>query len=407
LPIPSFVRVSLRVILALLALVLSVALGAATFYGLAPLIDNLFLLVGMALLVVALVSGLGIRWATGHRTAALIAFVAWPLLLLVTLVATMHPPSAALAAVPPMPNMQYWSLDTGSHIAYTKIPAQGTVRATPIIFLHGGPGWLIRDSDISFYGPLSKLGFDVYLYDQVGSGRSSRLPDMRQYNTERQVADLEAIRNTIAADKIILIGQSWGNTLAVDYLAAHPGHVEKVVFSSPGAMWDVSRFEFDYSHSANVGEDPGFTPSVMAALFLAGRNPVIAQQIVPEPAMEAFMDGMPASVKIENNYCAGAEARIPRTPIVGANTYVNKLVFASQKSYPDPRTVLRGNPTPVLILRGACDFVPLAVAKEYLATFPQAQMLQIENAGHALYAAQPAEVYAAIERFLKNWPIRR
>jgi proline iminopeptidase len=394
--------VGLRVILVLLALVLSIALGAATFYGLAPLVDTLFLLVGIALLVAALVSSFGTLWATGNRVAAGIALVGWPLLLLFTLAATMHTPSATLIPVPPMPDMQYWSLETGSHIAYTRIPAQGPARATPVIFLHGGPGWLIGSSDIVFYSQLSKLGFDVYLYDQVGSGRSSRLPDMRQYNTARQVADLEAIRKIIAADKIILIGQSWGNTLAVDYVAAHPGQVEKIVFSSPGAMWDVSRFEFDYSHSANVGENPGFTPSVMAALLLVARNPVIAKQIVSEPAMEGFMDAMPSTVKIENNYCAGAEARIPRGPIVGANTYVNKLVFASQKSYPDPRLVLRGNSTPVLVLRGACDFVPLAVAKEYVATFSQAHMVQIENAGHALYAAQPAEVYGNIERFLND-----
>jgi pimeloyl-ACP methyl ester carboxylesterase len=398
----KFFRLLLRVILVLLALLLGVVLGAASFYGMAPLINNLFLLVGLALLVAALGSGFGIRCATGHRLAAGVAFVGWPIALLLTLVATMHAPSEAQTPIPPMPNMQYWSLGTGSHIAYTKIAAQGSARATPIIFLHGGPGWLIQSSDIAFYGQFSKLGFDVYLYDQVGSGRSSRLADMRQYNTARQVADLEAIRVTIAADKMILIGQSWGNTLAVDYAAAHPDHVEKIIFSSPGAMWDVSRFEFDYSHSANVGEDPGFTPSVMAALFLVGRNPVIAKQIVSEPAMEGFMDRMPASVKIENNYCAGAEARIPRTPIVGANTYVNKMVFASQKSYPDPRSVLRGNSTPVLVLRGACDFVPLAVAKEYVATFSQAQMVPIENAGHALYAAQPALVYAAMERFLNN-----
>jgi pimeloyl-ACP methyl ester carboxylesterase len=352
--------------------------------------------------VVALVSGLGIRWSTGNRVAARIAFIGWPLSLLLMLAATMHAPGAPLIAVPPMPNMQSWSLDTGSHIAYTMVPAQGSVRATPIVFLHGGPGWLIGSSDIAFYSQLSKLGFDVYLYDQVGSGRSSRLADMSQYSTTRQVADLEAIRKIIHADKMILIGQSWGNTLAVDYLAAHPGHVEKIVFSSPGAMWDVSRFQFDYSHSANVGEDPGFTPSVIAALFLVGRNPAIAKQIVSESEMEAFMDKMPASVKIENNYCAGAEAIIPRSPIVGSNTYVNRLVFASQKSYPDPRPLLRGNSTPVLILRGACDFVPLAIANEYLATFSQAQMVQIENAGHALYAAQPAQIYANIERFLNN-----
>lgn len=402
----KFVGLLLRAIAALLALVLGVAAGAACLYGMAPMIDHLFLLLGMALLVAALVSGLGIRWATGNRTAAGVAFVGWPLLLLVTLVVTMHAPSAPLIPVPPMPNMQYWSLDTGSHIAYTKIPAQipaqASVRATPIIFLHGGPGWLILDSDIAFYGQLSKLGFDVYLYDQAGSGRSSRLADMRQYTTARQVADLEAIRMTIAADKMVLIAQSWGNTLAVDYMAAHPGHVEKIVFSSPGAMWDVGRFEMDYSHTANVGEDPGFTPSVLAALFLVARNPVIAKQIVPEPAMEAFMDAMPTTVKIENDYCAGTEARIPRGPIAGASTYVNKLIFANQKSYPDPRPVLGGNPTPALVLRGGCDFVPLAVAREYVATFPQAQMMQIENAGHAVYAAQPAQVYTAIEHFLNH-----
>lgn len=395
-------RLLLRGILTVLALLFSVALGAAIFYGIAPVINNLFLLVVVALLVVALVSGFGVRWATGNRVAARVAFVGWPLALILILAATMHAPSAPLLPVPPMPNMQYWSLDTGSQIAYTKVPAQGSVRATPIVFLHGGPGWMIQGSDIAFYGQLSKLGFDVYLYDQVGSGRSSRLADMRQYGTARHVADLEAIRRIIGADKMILIGQSWGNTLAVDYMAAHAGNVEKIVFSSPGAMWDVGRFAFDYSRSANVGEDPGFTPSVIAALLLSTRNPLIAKQIVSESAMEAFMDAMPASVKIENNYCAGAEARIPRSPIVGSNTYVNKLVFASQKSYPDPRPVLRGNSTPVLILRGGCDFLPVAVAKEYAATFPQAQMLQIENAGHAIYAAQPAEVYAAEERFLKN-----
>ena len=51
---------------------------------------------------------------------------------------------------------------------------------------------------------------------------------------------------------------------------------------------------------------------------------------------------------------------------------------------PDPRPVLRGNTTPVLVLRGGCDFLPVAVAKEYAATFPQSQMVQVENAGHAI-----------------------
>jgi proline iminopeptidase len=164
-------------------------------------------------------------------------------------------------------------------------------------------------------------------------------------------------------------------------------------------MWVVSN---STTPTVPMSAKTRVTPSVMAALFLVARNPVIARQIVSEPAMEAFVDAMPASVKIENNYCAGAEASIPRSAIVGSSTYVNRMVFASQKSYPDPRPVLRGNSTPVLVLRGTCDFVPTAVAQEYVATFPQAQMVQIENAGHALYAAQPTQVYANIEHFLNN-----
>jgi proline iminopeptidase len=35
---------------------------------------------------------------------------------------------------------------------------------------------------------------------------------------------------------MILVGGSWGGTLAAHYLAAHPDRVEKVVFSSPGAI---------------------------------------------------------------------------------------------------------------------------------------------------------------------------
>jgi len=36
--------------------------------------------------------------------------------------------------------IQYWNLPTGSHIAFIHYVAQTSRKATPIIFLHGGPG---------------------------------------------------------------------------------------------------------------------------------------------------------------------------------------------------------------------------------------------------------------------------
>ncbi|MDX3382576.1 hypothetical protein PV682_14035 [Streptomyces niveiscabiei] len=49
----------------------------------------------------------------------------------------------------------------------------------------------------------------------------------------RQVADLEAVRKKIGAEKVVLMGA----TLAAEYLAEHPGHVERMVPTSPGVLW--------------------------------------------------------------------------------------------------------------------------------------------------------------------------
>src|SRR3712207_2805724 len=73
--------------------------------------------------------------------------------------------------------------------------------------------------DAEYFGRLAGDGFNVYVYDEVGSGRSSRLEDPRGYTLERDVADLEAIREEIGAKRLVLIGHSYGGTLAAAYAA--------------------------------------------------------------------------------------------------------------------------------------------------------------------------------------------
>lgn len=69
--------------------------------------------------------------------------------------------------------------------------------------------------DTAFYRPLTADGFDVYVYDQVGSGGSSRLADPSRYGVERYLADLEEIRKRMGADRLVLVGHSYGGALAV------------------------------------------------------------------------------------------------------------------------------------------------------------------------------------------------
>ena len=89
------------------------------------------------------------------------------------------------------------------------MPAEGDARGTPVIFLHGGPGTPDMKGDSEYFGRLARSGFDVYVYDEVGTGRSSRLEDPRRYTLTRDVADLEAIREKIGAERVVLIGHSY------------------------------------------------------------------------------------------------------------------------------------------------------------------------------------------------------
>ena len=127
-------------------------------------------------------------------------------------------------------DMQFWNLPTGSKIGYAHIPGKGTRKSSPIIFLNGGPGGFITDIGIQLRSALSALGYDVYMYDQIGSGQSDRLAHISEYTADRHKKDLEAIIEQIGADQVILIGQSWGAVLAVLYAADHPSKIEKMIF---------------------------------------------------------------------------------------------------------------------------------------------------------------------------------
>ncbi|PZG29080.1 hypothetical protein C1I98_32490 [Spongiactinospora gelatinilytica] len=112
----------------------------------------------------------------------------------------------------------------------------GDRQSTPVILLHGGPG--APDAKPSPLEPaLTSAGFDVYAHHQVGAGLSNRLPDASGYTVARHVADLDALRVAIRADRVVLVGTSWGATLTAAYLAAHPDRVARAVVTSPGMIW--------------------------------------------------------------------------------------------------------------------------------------------------------------------------
>ena len=104
-------------------------------------------------------------------------------------------------------------------------------KATPVIAVNGGPGLshaYMMQNDL--WQKVAAKRF-VLLYDQRGTGGSKHMQPGAPLTGDAQVADLEAIRAKLGAEKVYLVGDSYGGALVMAYGAAHPEHVAKMVLS--------------------------------------------------------------------------------------------------------------------------------------------------------------------------------
>ena len=123
----------------------------------------------------------------------------------------------------------------GGRIWYKKT---GTGSGTPVILLHGGPGFG------SFYmKPLEGLGADrpVVRYDQLGGGKSEVVTDTSMFTIAHFVKELDSLRVALGYDKVHIVGHSWGTILGFEYYRAHPEHVVSLTLAS--AALDIPEWE--------------------------------------------------------------------------------------------------------------------------------------------------------------------
>ncbi|GII64653.1 hypothetical protein Skr01_47380 [Sphaerisporangium krabiense] len=312
-------------------------------------------------------------------------------------------------AAPPAP-VAFWRLPTGSTIAYVKLGGEGVAGRPPVIFLHGGPG--TPGEGLPEGGrELAAAGFDVYAYDQLGAGRSTRLADPSGYTVARHVADLEAIRQTIGAEKMILVGRSWGGTLSAAYLAAHPDRVAKAVLTSPGAIWEPafpngigSPWDTLPAGLQARADELTSTPRMLAQALLLQLNPAAAHAMVPDAEADTRMRELLLVAK-DATGCENA----PPAPVHGnlPGFYGNQITAADAAAVADPRPRLRGVHVPTLIMRGQCDYLKWEVTYDYRRTLPESTLVYIPGAGHSIANGRPDLYRGLLTAFLLDRPLPR
>jgi proline iminopeptidase len=401
----------LRVLLGLGLLVGIVFSGLMAFQvglALSTLTGNLTLLAAAALLTVLLVS-MGASWLVAegleasHRArfsgivGGLTTAAAAALLTFVALDAVDVPPSPE-----PLPGTAYWELATGSRIAYYHHPASGAPVEAPLVYLHDGPGLAVLGPERAFYRQLADLGFDVYLYDRVGTGRSGHLTRVEDYGLDRDIADLDAIRGELGVHEMVLIGQGAGAELAARYLSRYPERVRRAALVSPTSLSEEPIFP-NYARTASpTGPGAVLEPRLLLAAALTPYGPRAAQNLASQEEMRVLLE---RSFDPRTWVCAADADQAPRIEHPGFNAYVEIRTEITARALPDPRPRLADNLTPSLVLAAECDYVPWDVIRQYQEALLNETVVYIEGAGHMIQLTQAELMSDVIDAFLTDAPL--
>src|SRR6202035_3801310 len=130
----------------------------------------------------------------------------------------------SLRADPFAPLTSEWLAVGDGHEIY--VETVGRAGGIPAVYLHGGPGSGCQPDHRRLFDPER---FHAVLFDQRGAGRS-RPKSRREDNTlSHLIADMETIRERFGFDRWMIVGGSWGATLALAYAQAHPDRVSCIV----------------------------------------------------------------------------------------------------------------------------------------------------------------------------------
>jgi len=409
---------AMAAVLLIVAVAAAPCVSIAVPYFLARWVTNIPLLAFLSILSCFLVVWVGARigsrlWGAGGARFATRAAGVLALVFAVSLYWLVLKPTADPGPPHPLENIRYWQLPTGSRIAYTEIdpPAGTSVKPNPVVYLHGGPGARQGHFDQSTYGSLSREGFRVFLYDQAGSGMSDFLPKVRDYTVGRAVEDLEAVRKEIGADQMILVGHSWGSTLAAKYMSQYPGHVAKVILLAPGGIWRWDLETNDFGRTDAHGF-PFPKLRFLAAMILTQRNPDAAQNLVSQREAEGLAAPSIAA-GLSSLVCKGDSHRLPEEMTAfqaahdnpGINPYVQeRLGLETASPVGDPHEALRKDRTPAILLFPECNYLGWNGALDYRKTMSHLKIYYIPHAGHYIQFEQADLMRRVMVAFLLEQP---
>jgi proline iminopeptidase len=273
------------------------------------------------------------------------------------------------------------------------VESVGRTGGIPAVYLHGGPGSGCQPDHRRLFDPER---FHAVLFDQRGAGRS-RPKGGREDNTlPHLIADMEKIREQFGFERWMIVGGSWGATLALAYAEAHPERVSSIVLRATflgtraeleGAFLDtLPRFYPDLSEDFLKLLSPDERARPLDAYYRRILDP---DSLVHGPAARAWHDTerilsehAPGRVRLDLA-ALNSSRPLPATPFLEAHYFLNDC-FMKPGQLLTEAARLAG--IPGLIVQGRYDLLcPPATSHALAAVWPDSKVRLVEGAGHSLY----------------------
>ncbi|HEV2027007.1 MAG TPA: prolyl aminopeptidase [Candidatus Dormibacteraeota bacterium] len=301
-------------------------------------------------------------------------------------------------------------LDVGDgNLVYWEV--SGSPAGKPAVMFHGGPGsgcapWWRR-----YFNPNA---YRVVLFDQRGCGRSTPHAsdpgvNLAHNTTQHLIADIERLREYLGIDQWLVVGGSWGSTLALAYAESLPERASEMVLFSIATTthrdvrWvthDMGRYFPEawarFKDGVPAADRDG---DLVAAYYRSLHDPDPA---VREKAARDWCRWEDTHVAVRSDHRPDPRYEDPSFRMAFARLVTH---YWHHAAFLEDGVLLRDAgrlaAIPGVLVHGRMDLSsPLDVPWQLSRVWPGSELVVIDDAGHG--AGQPGmreAVMAAIERF--------
>jgi len=272
------------------------------------------------------------------------------------------------------------------------VPDGPKLRKKPTCFvLHGGPG-----GDHTGYKPgltpLSEIMQLVYI-DNRGSGRSAEGPP-ETYSLENNVEDIEALRQYLGLDKIVLHGHSYGGMVAQAYALRYPQNVAGLLLltTSPSHEFIEKAKRIveekgtpEMKAIAKVLWEGAFSSKEELNLFYELMAPLYSTTYNPEATDEERKVSLDARARSNRSYHALNE---------GFGGFLRTF---------DLRSQLSAIKAPTLVMGARHDWItPVEDSVEIAGLIPDSELVFFEESSHSVIKDEHGHYISCVKEFVQR-----